>query len=268
MLKHKLFKNHHSPTRVLCRAFVAVALAVGLASCAIPAATPAATPAAPATAATAMYQQAIVSPLRSDDDRQSDPSRKPLEFLKFIGVMPGMQVMDVSAGGGTTTRLLALVVGDGGKVYAQGATPRTAIEKRLATHPQAAIVPTVRPFDDPVPAGTPPLDLITINMSYHDIANLPIDRQALDRRLFQALKPGGRLIVIDHAARAGSGTADTKTLHRIDEAVVREDFRQAGFVLDASSNFLRNVADARDKTSAEMERMSDKFALRFVKPQS
>ena len=262
MSKNKLFIHSHSIAAAPFRAVVATLLAIGLSACAAPTGV-----SAPSDgAASALYQQAIASPVRSDDDRQSDASRKPLEFLKFAGVMPGMQVMDVAAGGGTTTRLLALVVGDGGKVYAQGPTPRTAIEKRLATNPQPAIVPTVRPFDDPVPSGTPPLDLITINMSYHDIANLPIDRQAMDRRLFQALKPGGRLIVIDHAARAGSGTAATKTLHRIDEAVVREDFRQAGFTLDAASDFLRNAGDTRDKTSAEMERMFDKFALRFVKP--
>ncbi len=262
MSKNKLFTDSNTFGRTPTRAFFASLFCIGLTACAAPSGMPA----APDAAISALYQQAIASPVRTDDDRQSDASRKPLEFLKFAGVVPGMQVLDVSAGGGTTTRLLALVVGDGGKVYAQGATPRAAIEKRLATHPQAAIVPTVRPFDDPVPPGIAPLDLITINMSYHDIANLPIDRQLLDRRLFQALKPGGRLIVIDHAARAGSGTADTKTLHRIDEAVVREDFRQAGFTLEGASDFLRNGADARDKTSAEMERMSDKFALRFIKP--
>ena len=262
MSKNKLFTDSNTFGRTPTRAFFASLFCIGLTACAAPYGMPA----APDAAISALYQQAIASPVRTDDDRQSDASRKPLEFLKFAGVVPGMQVLDVSAGGGTTTRLLALVVGDGGKVYAQGATPRAAIEKRLATHPQAAIVPTVRPFDDPVPPGIAPLDLITINMSYHDIANLPIDRQLLDRRLFQALKPGGRLIVIDHAARAGSGTADIKTLHRIDEAVVREDFRLAGFTLEGASDFLRNGADARDKTSAEMERMSDKFALRFIKP--
>lgn len=264
MSKNKLSAVSASISVAPLRSLLSAVLVVGLSACAAPMVS---TP-APDAATTALYRQAVGSPVRTDDDRLSDASRKPLEFLTFAGVMPGMQVMDVSAGGGTTTRLLALVVGDGGKVYAQGATPRTAIEKRLATHPQAAIVPTVRAFDDPVPPGTPPLDLITINMSYHDIANLPIDRQALDRRLLQALKPGGRLIVIDHAARNGSGTADTKTLHRIDEAVVREDFRQAGFTLEASGDYLRNAADARDKTSAEMERLSDKFALRFMKPRS
>ena len=196
----------------------------------------------------------------------SDVSRKPLEFLAFAQVVPGMQVLDVAGGGGTTTRLLALVVGSQGKVYSQGPTVRPAFEKRLSVQPQQNIVPVVRPFDDPVPPGTPALDLVTINLSYHDIANLPLDRIGMDRRLFAALKPGGRLVVVDHAATAGSGAADTKTLHRIDEALVRADMEHAGFRLEQSGDFLRNPADTHERKSFDMERTSDKFALRFVKP--
>ena len=102
-------------------------------------------------------------------------------------------------------------------------------------------------------------------MSYHDIANVPIDRVAMDRRFLAGLKPGGHLVVIDHAAVAGHGASDTKTLHRIDEALVRTEFEQAGFKLEAVSNYLRNPADAHDKKSPGVDRMSDKFALRFVK---
>lgn len=196
----------------------------------------------------------------------SDASRKPAEFLAFAQVAPGMQVLDVSGGGGTTTRLLALVVGTEGKVYSQGPTVRPAFEKRLLEQPQPNIVPVVSPFDDPVPLGTPALDLVTINLSYHDIANLPLDRIGMDRRLFAALKPGGRLVVIDHAATAGSGAANTKTLHRIDEALVRADMERAGFRLEQSGNFLRNPADTHERKSFDMERASDKFVLRFVKP--
>ena len=88
----------------------------------------------------------------------------------------------------------------------------------------------------------------------------------MDRRLFDALKPCGHLVVVDHAARAGTGTADTRTLHRIDEAVVRSELQQAGFVLEAEGAFLRNTADPRDQTSTDSKIPTDKFALRFVKP--
>ena len=110
------------------------------------------------------------------------------------------------------------------------------------------------------------LDLITIILNYHDITYLPVDRARMNERLFAALKPGGRLVVVDHSGRAGTGISEGKTLHRIDEAVVLSEVRQAGFVLDAEGGFLRNPADPRSESSSDPKVPTDKFALRFVKP--
>lgn len=216
--------------------------------------------------ADAGFQRVVDSSLRTADDKRSDAYRKPLAFLGFTGVRPGMQVMDVASGAGNTTQLLALAVGSSGRVYAQGQSARPALEKRLADNPQPNIVVVTRPYDDPVPPGTPPLDLVTVNLSYHDIANLPIDRVGMDRRLFAALKPGGQLVVIDHASAPAAGITTTSTLHRIDEAQVRSDFEQAGFRLAQSGDYLRNPADDHSRKSSDMEHMTDRFALRFVKP--
>jgi predicted methyltransferase len=221
---------------------------------------------APTKIDTALYQRAAASPIRTPEDRASDASRKPIEFLKFARVLPGMQILDLAAGSGNTTQLLALAVGDSGKVYAQNPTLRPALEKRLSNNPQTNIIPIVRPFDDAIPAGAPLLDLITINLSYHDIANLPIDRIKMVRRLLDALKPGGHLVLVDHAATVGTGLAHTKTLHRIDENLVRADFQEAGFSLEESGDYLRHPADNHERKSSEIEGMTDKFALRFVKP--
>ena len=90
--------------------------------------------------------------------------------------------------------------------------------------------------------------------------------QANQAVFFAALKPGGHLVIVDHSARSGTGIADGKTLHRIDEAVVRAEVRQAGFVLDGEGDFLRNPADARDDSSGEPKVPTDKFVLRFVRP--
>jgi predicted methyltransferase len=124
----------------------------------------------------------------------------------------------------------------------------------------------VRPYEDPVPEQAAGLDLVTIILNYHDIAYMPVDRAKMNQRLFSALKPGGHLVVVDHSARSGSGTSDTKSLHRIDEATVRAEFQQAGFKLDKSGDFLRNAADGRDGNSNEQGLHSDKFVLRFIKP--
>ena len=257
MLKNKIF-NNGIVNAVVART-LSILACVAVAGCAV------STPALQVRD-TALYERAVASAIRTREDRDSDASRKPVAFLTFAQVRPGMQVLDVATGGGNTTQLLALVVGAGGKVYAQAATARPILVKRLADNPQSNIVPVVQPFDDPLPGQTATLDLVTINLSYHDIANLPVDRIKMDRRLFDALKPGGKLIVIDHAGRAGTGTTETKTLHRIDEALVRGELEQAGFKLEESGDYLRNPADNREIKSVDMERQTDKFAFRFVKP--
>ena len=174
--------------------------------------------------------------------------------------------IDVSAGAGYTSQLLALAVGASGTVWAQTPKPGPTLVKRLADNPQANLILVTRPFDDPVPDQAPMLDLITIILNYHDITYLPVDRARMNERLFAALKPGGRLVVVDHSGRAGTGISEGKTLHRIDEAVVLSEVRQAGFVLDAEGGFLRNPADPRSESSSDPKVPTDKFALRFVKP--
>jgi len=249
--------NRPSPTCV-AGVLVPALLLLALAGCTT---APTQTP----EAARALAQSVVDNPIRTDADHKLDASRRPLEFIPFTGVMPGMQVEDVAAGGGYTTELMALAVGPTGKVYAQRESAGAALTKRLADHPQANIVVVLRPFEDPVPPDAPKLDLITIVNNYHDISYLPVDRAKMNQRLYAALKPGGHLVVVDHAAKAGTGVTVGKTLHRIDEAVVVTEMQQAGFVLEAEGTFLRNPADTRETSSGDANLPTDKFALRFVK---
>ena len=211
-------------------------------------------------------ERVIASPIRSDQDRKTDAARKPVEFLLFTGVQPGMRVLDVSAGGGYTSQLLALAVGSGGTVYAQTPRPGETLTRRLADHPQPNLVLATRPFEDPVPDDAPKLDLVTLVLNYHDISYLPVDRAKMNARIFAALKPGGHYVIVDHSGRPGTGITEGRTLHRIDEAVVRSEVQNAGFVLEAAGDFLRNPADARDDSSGQPKVPTDKFVLLFVKP--
>jgi len=215
---------------------------------------------------TKLYLQVASSPIRTDDDRKVDPARKPVEFLQFAKVQPGMLVLDVASGRGYTTQLLALAVGGTGKVWAQADKLRDEITKRLTDHPQSNILPVVRPYDDPIPADVSKLDLITIILNYHDIAYMPVDRAKMNLHLFNALKSGGHLIVIDHSAKKGEGTTVAKSFHRIDEAVVLDEVRQAGFQLEQEGDFLHNPTDPREQAFFNMNMPTDSFALRFVKP--
>jgi predicted methyltransferase len=213
-----------------------------------------------------LYQEVVANPIRTDEDRQADTSRKPVEFLQFANVRPGMLVLDVATGKGYTTQLLALTVGNSGKVWAQSEKLRPEFNKRIDEHPQPNILPVVRSYEDPVPSDIPKLDLITIVLNYHDIAYMPVDRAKLDQRLFNALKPSGHLVVIDHSAKPGEGITVAKNLHRIEESVVLEECKRAGFKLEQEGDFLHNPLDPREQAFFNMKMPTDSFALRFVKP--
>ena len=213
-----------------------------------------------------IYKKAIASPSRTDDDRAQDAKRKPLEFLEFAKVRPGMRVLDIAAGGGYTTELLALVVGANGTVWAQEPEMQPALLKRVTSSSQTNVVPVIVRYDDPVPNAATNLDLITIIFSYHDIAYMPVDRADMDKRLFNALKTGGHLVLLDHSAKPGSGISDAKTLHRIDEKFVVDELEKAGFKLEQTSDYMKNPADPRDQPFFKMNIPTDRFALRFVKP--
>ena len=195
-----------------------------------------------------------------------DASRKPADFLPFTGVGPGMMVLDVSAGAGYTSQLLALSVGPGGTLFAQRPAPGDALTKRLADNPQPNFIAVYRPFEDPVPPDAPRLDLVTLVNNYHDIVYQPIDRAKMNQRIYAALKPGGRFVIVDHSAKSGTGLGAAKTLHRIDQAIVVAEVTQAGFVLEAEGEFMRNPADNREVSSGDGRINTDKFVLRFVKP--
>jgi predicted methyltransferase len=211
-------------------------------------------------------QAVVASPIRTDQDRRMDASRKPAQFLPFTGVTAGMVVLDVSAGAGYTSQLLALCVGPEGKLFAQRPAPGEALTKRLAEHPQPNFIPVYRPFDDPVPPDAPKLDLVTLVNNYHDIVYQPIDRARMNQRLYAALKPGGHFVIVDHSAKAGTGVTVAKTLHRIDRDVVVQEVTRAGFVLEAEAQFMRNPSDTREVSSGDGRIDTDKFVLRFVKP--
>jgi len=211
------------------------------------------------------YRAMLANPVRTERDREFDKRRDPVELLQFAGVRPGMRVLDIATGGGYTSQLLALAVGPSGTLWAQTPQPGAALNERMTAHPQANFIVAKRPFDDPVPPEAAPLDLVTLILNYHDISYLPVDRDAMNRKIFAALKPGGRYVIVDHSALPGSGISAGKTLHRIEEAFVVAEVQRAGFVLDREAGFMRNAADTRTDSSAPPN-PTDKFVLRFVKP--
>jgi predicted methyltransferase len=224
----------------------------------------------------ALARAIIDAPDRTDADRQLDVGRRPAELLTFLGATPGMHVGELLAGAGYTAELLARAVAPNGVVYAENPAfiLRGAEEpwrERLARPAMKTVVRVDRELVDPFPPEAKNLDLVVINLVYHDTVWLGIDRDKMNRAVFAALRRGGRYVVIDHSALHGSGLADVQTLHRIDEATVRAEIARAGFVLQTADSFLRNPADMRDwddspGAAGPKRGTSDRFALIFVKP--
>jgi predicted methyltransferase len=216
------------------------------------------------------YGALIAAPDRSDADRETDKRRDPLKLLAFTGVSAGMKVLDMGAGGGYSTELMARAVGSRGVVYGQnaaelGARAKERFEARLKTPAMQNAVALVRPFDDPLPADVRDLDLITFLFFYHDTTYMEVDRAAMNRKLYASLKPGGILVIADHSARPGDGVSLGKTLHRIEENALRREVEAAGFKLVASGDFWRHPEDPRDFSTTRPTGPVDEFVLKFQK---
>jgi predicted methyltransferase len=217
------------------------------------------------------YAALLAAPDRSDNDRQADKRRDPLPFLQFAGPRPGMKVLDMGAGGGYSTELMARAVAPNGMVYGQNPADasdkmKASFDARLATPAMKDAAADVRPFDDPAPSGVNDLDMITFLFFYHDTTYMSVDRAAMDKAMFAALKPGGTLVIADHAALSGQGTTVGKTLHRIDEDALKQEVEAAGFKLVAEGDFWRNAGDTKDYPSYKKDVPIDNFVLKFQKP--
>jgi predicted methyltransferase len=225
----------------------------------------------------ALANAVVTATDRSPEDRALDAGRKPVELLAFLGVQPGWRIADLGAGGGYTTELLKRAVGSEGVVYGQNSKKllEMFLEKpwsaRLAKPVMKGVVRLDRDFDDPFPDGLRPLDAVTMVLFYHDTVWLEVNRAAMNKAVFAALRPGGVFVIVDHSARPGDGVDVTSTFHRIEENVLKSEVQAAGFVLDGQADFLRNKDDTRDwndspRAAGERRGTSDRFVLRFRKP--
>ena len=217
------------------------------------------------------YAAIIAAPDRRDADRDIDKRRDPEKLLAFTGARPGMKVLDMGAGGGYSTELMARAVAPNGMVYGQNVPnpsqkSKAIFDERMKTPAMKSVTPLFRPFDDPTPPEVRDLDLITFFFFYHDVTYMEVDRAAMNKKLFSALKPGGVLVIADHSAAAGAGTGVGKSLHRIEEVALRREVEAAGFKLVGEADFLRRPGDTRDFPSTRPTGPVDEFVLKFQRP--
>ena len=199
---------------------------------------------------------AVANPARGEEARARDAGRKPGEVLAFFGIEPGMTVLEVAAGGGYYTEILDGVVGAGGKVIAHN-SPGDFYEKFI----QARFEPLVAGLANTEPylgtledfeAEDNSLDAAFIILIFHHMHYdaeqgdvLPEGSRATLAKILAALKPGGVLGIIEHAAPDGTSRAASASLHRVDDATTKADVTGAGFELAAQSDILHVATDDR-----------------------
>jgi predicted methyltransferase len=231
--------------------------------------------AAPCAAETpANIAAAIAQPARPEADLARDTTRKPAEMLEFAQIRPGLTVIDVIPGSGYFTRLFAVSVGPKGKVYAYVPTEIAGkFDSEATARKVASAYPNVEVEIEPLTSspGAPIADVVWTSQNYHDF-HTPLlgspDIAAVNKAVFNVLKPGGLYVVIDHVAEEGSGLRDADTLHRIDPETVKSEVLAAGFVLDGESTALANKDDKHTANvfDPSIRGRTDQFALRFRKP--
>lgn len=243
--------------------------------------TPATTPAQ----SRAVDQEAAISSALSASDRftgdsDQDEWRSPRIVLQFFGVEPGMHVLDYFAGDGYFSELLARAVGPSGSVivynnagYAEFAGEK--LTKRFADNrlPNAKVV-TTSTADLKLEPNS--LDGVLFYWAYHDLYWTPKnekeplgDPAKVTAMLFNAVKPGGEVVVIDHIANSGGDTAEVVgALHRIDPQTIKSDFTKAGFVFDSESDALKHAGDDHTKPvfDPSVQHKTDQLMFKFRKP--
>jgi predicted methyltransferase len=241
------------------------------------------TPTAIATTsgADAAIAAAVANPNRPAADVARDADRKPAELLQFAGLRPGLDVLDFFAGGGYLAELAYYVVGPSGSVTAYNNTGYSAMSAKESTARYGnGRLPGVKQLvsgnnETELPAQA--YDVVLFVMAYHDIYYLDgergwarIDTGKLLSELYESIRPGGTVLVVDHVARAGMTRDQAKALHRIDPGLIKSDFTAAGFVLDGEADFLRNPADQLGVMAMmpAVRGKTDRAVLRFVRPAS
>lgn len=228
----------------------------------------------PTVATAADYAEVLAAPIRTADDRARDAGRHAAETLAFAGVRPGQKIADMIIGGGYFTRVFSAAVGPRGRVTAWQPAEFIAFQASYGDSLTAAdALANVDAIRSPIAAPDFPagLDLVFTAQNYHDLhlSMAPADTAArVNAAVFEALKPGGLYVIIDHHAVAGSPLTAANTVHRIDIEAVKREVLAAGFVLDGESDLLANAADPRTANvfDGTIRGRTSQFMLRFRKP--
>jgi predicted methyltransferase len=196
----------------------------------------------------ANVRRAVEAPDRTAEQKARDYHRKPAEILTMSGIKDGDKIVEIASFGQYFTTMLSAAVGPTGHVEMldlpyTGDRAGPASREFVAKHPNA----TYRLENYNETTLPQNLDSVWMVLYYHDLKPQGIDTAAFNRKIFNALKPGGIFLVIDHKAEDGSGWRDAGTIHRMGVDTIKQEVLAAGFQLKQESDLLANPADDRTK---------------------
>ena len=235
--------------------------------------------------ASADHHEAIESTIedanRAEGNSERDVARKPDQVLKFVGLEAGDVVLDYGAGGGYWSELFSGVAGDGGKVYAhQRAGERyekgkEALTAQLAPFGNVELMPLDSGADFPLEDGS--VDTILVSYLYHHMhyadesgEMFPDSSKKLFGEFRRVLKPGGTVIIIEHAAIDGSGRAESGGWHRTPPEMAKADITGVGFEFAGEApEIFHNPDDDRKNTWFEtgLRGKTTTFVQKYRKPE-
>ena len=157
---------------------------------------------------------------RTERDREEDPD----QAIRLLRIQKGSTIADVGAGSGNITIRLARAVGPTGKVYANDIQPGMLqiLQQNVARAKLTNVVPVLGAIDDPkLPAES--IDLVIMVDVYHEFS----EPQKMLQRLREALKPGGRLVLLEF--RAEDPDVPILREHKMTKAQVKQEVEHEGF---------------------------------------
>ena len=160
------------------------------------------------------------------DRREREREEATAQALRIIQVPAGGTVADIGAGSGYFTVRMAKLVGPSGRVYANDIQQGMLdiIERRVEEAGLTNVTTVLGAADDPrLPPGS--LDLALLVDVYHEFH----EPQAMLRGLRQALKPGGRLVLLEY--RAEDPQVPILRLHKMSVPVAKLEVESEGFTL-------------------------------------
>lgn len=212
---------------------------------------------------------------RHASDLKRDKMSHGQEVVELANLKEGMIVFDLLGGGGYYSELIANQIGKKGRVYLHNNKAYMPwVEKELVARLANNRLPNVFRYDretDALNLQESGFDAVFFMLGYHDMYHVAkdwkIDKDSFLTEFTRAVKPGGKLVIVDHSAKAGTGVEASQDLHRIDVNYVIEEVKSKGFKLIEQSNLLANPKDNRTISpfKPEMRRKTDRFVLVFKK---